>query len=99
MESARVRRHGGVRDPGAARAPRWFSRCGPFTRIGHIPGGGRPLLRDGGPISYQARPSSLVNPKPQTPGMEPAEHEPAELHESAGLDAGSLPLYHLALPG
>ena len=36
---------------------RWFSRCGQFTRIGHIPGQGRPLLREGGPISYEARPS------------------------------------------
>ena len=29
-----------------------------LTRIGHIPGGGRPLLREGGPISYQSRPSA-----------------------------------------
>ena len=38
--------------------PGWFSRCGPFTQIGHIPGGGRPLLREGGPISYQPRPEA-----------------------------------------
>ena len=42
----------------------WFSRCGPFTRIGHIPGG-RPLLRKGGLISYQPRPEATF---PQTPG-------------------------------
>ena len=30
------------------------SRCGPSTGIGHILGGGLPLLREGGPISYQA---------------------------------------------
>ena len=36
---------------------RCFSHFGDFTRCGHIPGGGRPLLREGGPISYEARPS------------------------------------------
>ena len=44
------------RPPVQNRKLRWFSRCGPFTRIGHIAGGGRPLLREGGPISYEARP-------------------------------------------
>ena len=33
-----------------------FSDKGQFTRIGHIPGGGQPLLREGGPISYEATP-------------------------------------------
>ena len=33
------------------------SHSGQFTRAGHIPGGGRPLLQEGGPISYEARPS------------------------------------------
>ena len=41
-----------------SRSLRWFSRCGPLTRIGHIPGVGRPLLREGGPISYEATPSA-----------------------------------------
>ena len=41
---------------------RWFSRCGQFTRIGHILGGGRPLLKEGGPISYMARPSGVFQP-------------------------------------
>ena len=31
---------------------------GQFTRISHIPLGGRPLLREGGPISEEARPSA-----------------------------------------
>ena len=39
----------------------WFSRCGQFTRIGHIPGGGRPLLREGGPISYETTPSAFFS--------------------------------------
>ena len=29
-----------------------------FTRIGHISGGGRPLLREGGPIRHEASRSS-----------------------------------------
>ena len=37
---------------------RWFSRFGPLTRNGHIPGRCRPLLREGGPISYQPRPEA-----------------------------------------
>ena len=37
----------------------WFSRSGQFTRIGHVSGAGRPLLREGGPISYEARPSAF----------------------------------------
>ena len=41
---------------------RWFSRCGQFTRIGHIPGEGRPLLRKDGPMSYEATPSASFQP-------------------------------------
>ena len=42
---------------------RWFSRFCHFTRTGHIPGGGgRPLLREGGPFSYEARPSRCFSP-------------------------------------
>ena len=41
---------------------RWSSRCGQFTGISHIPGGGQPLLREGGPISYEARPSASFQP-------------------------------------
>jgi len=37
----------------------WFSRCGQFTRISHIPGGRRPLWREG---SYEARPSGSFQP-------------------------------------
>ena len=39
-------------------------RLGQFTRIGHISEGGRPLLREGGPISYEPRPSRSSTPKP-----------------------------------
>ena len=41
---------------------RWFSRCSQFTRISHVPGEGRPLLREGGPISYEATPSASFQP-------------------------------------
>ena len=41
---------------------RWFSPFGKFTRIGHIPGEGWPLLREGGPMSYEARPSRCSIP-------------------------------------
>ena len=44
---------------------RWlhlFSRCSQCTRVGHVPGGGRPPLREGGPISYEARPSGFFQP-------------------------------------
>ena len=34
----------------------------PRRRIGHIPGGERPLLREGGPISYELRPSRSSSP-------------------------------------
>ena len=37
-------------------------RFGQFTRIGHIPGGGQPLLREGGPISYDPRPLRCSGP-------------------------------------
>ena len=37
---------------------------GHSTRIGHIRGGGRPLLREGGPISYEATPSRCSRPNP-----------------------------------
>ena len=33
-----------------------------FTRIGHVPGGVQPLLREGGPISYEATPSAVRQP-------------------------------------
>ena len=36
----------------------WCSRFGPLSRTGHIPGGWWPLLQQGGPISYQPRPSA-----------------------------------------
>jgi len=42
------------------RTLRWFSDRAQFTQIGHVPGGRRPLLREGGPISYEPRPSGLV---------------------------------------
>ena len=51
----------GQRSATRNRRLRWFSRCGQFTRIGHIPGGGRPLLREGGPISYE---SASFHPNP-----------------------------------
>ena len=38
--------------------------CPMLTRTGHIPGGGRPLLREGAPISYQPRPEATF-PKMQ----------------------------------
>ena len=37
------------------------------ARIGHIPGGGRQPLREGGPISHEARPSKFLQPPPQPP--------------------------------
>jgi len=43
-------------------SPLQTRRVGQFTRIGHIPGGGLPLLREGGPISYEARPSASFQP-------------------------------------
>ena len=49
-----------------------FSDKGQFTQIGHIPGGRRPLLREGGPISYEPGPSrssspfSILHPTPFT---------------------------------
>ena len=53
----------------------WFSRCGHFTRFGQIPGGGRPLLREVGPISYEATPSAFSQPNhpppPPPPGSGP----------------------------
>ena len=45
------------------------------TRIGHIPGGGRPLLREGGPISSEARPSILFF---SSGGSLPSEEETSE---------------------
>jgi len=36
-----------------------YSQC---TRIGHVPGEGRPLLWEGGPISYETRPSVCFLP-------------------------------------
>ena len=44
----------------------WCS-FGHFTQIGHIPGGGRPLWREGGPISYEPRPSASFRPLPPNP--------------------------------
>jgi hypothetical protein len=41
---------------------RWFILFGQFTRIGRISGGGRPLLQEGGPISYEQRPSPSSTP-------------------------------------
>ena len=42
-----------------------FSVKGQFTLLGHIPGGGRPLLREGAPISYQPRPeAAFPTPSP-----------------------------------
>ena len=38
---------------------RWFSRGGQLSRIGHIPGRGRPLLRQSGLICYETRPSGF----------------------------------------
>jgi len=46
----------------AAASVKWFSRCGHFTRIGQITEGGRPLLREGGPISYEAGLLDLSSP-------------------------------------
>ena len=46
--------------PRAPRHPATAVVKGQFTRIGHIPGGGQPLLREGGPISYDARPELKV---------------------------------------
>jgi len=42
---------------------RLFDRYSQFIRIGHVPGGGRPLLREGGPISYEATPSAFFLPR------------------------------------
>ena len=41
----------------SAPAKRRYSQ---FTRIGHVLGGGQPLWREGGPISYEARPSAFL---------------------------------------
>jgi len=48
-----------------------FSFFGPLTRNGHIPGGCRPLLWDGGPISYQPRPEATL-PKPKRASLNAA---------------------------
>ena len=42
--------------------PLLFSVKGQFTLRGHIPGGGRPLLREGSPISYQPMPEATSPP-------------------------------------
>ena len=48
---------------------RQFSEKGQFTRISHIPGGGgRPLLREGGQTSYEAKPSGFCRPDPGEAG-------------------------------
>ena len=47
----------------------------PLTRIGHIPGGRRPLLREGGPISYQPR-SSASFPQREKGNIHGREHKP-----------------------
>ena len=39
-----------------------LSRRSQFTRIGYVPGGGRPFWREGGTISYEARPSRRFQP-------------------------------------
>jgi len=45
--------------------PSGFSLKGQFTLLGHISGGGgRPLLREGAPISYQPRPEATSPPSP-----------------------------------
>ena len=41
----------------------WFSVKGQFTPLGHIPKGGRPLLREGTLISYQPRPEATSPPE------------------------------------
>ena len=38
---------------------RWFSRCGPFTRIGHIPGGGAATFAGGWPDQLPAKAFSI----------------------------------------
>ena len=40
-----------------------------FTRIGLVPGWGRPLLREGCPIGYEARPSGYFQPVTQKTPM------------------------------
>ena len=42
--------------------PACILRCGQSTPIAHIAGRGRPLLREGGPTSYEARPSGSCQP-------------------------------------
>ena len=51
-----IARNGSCPEPGTRHLLGW---CSQFTRIGHDPGGRRPLLRDGGPIIYRARPSAF----------------------------------------
>ena len=60
-----TRSHACAASPGVANVPRCTvlsSRFGHFTRIGHVPGGRGALLREGGPISYKARPSQCSCP-------------------------------------
>ena len=51
-----------VRSVTKSRKIRWFSHIGQCTRSGHFPGRRRPLLREGGPISYEPRPSRCSSP-------------------------------------
>ena len=61
-----------------------LSRCSQLTRIGHVPVEGRPLLREGGPISYEARPSGFFQP-------------PLERSSSPSQKVARCPLFRLCL--
>ena len=75
---------------------RWFGDEGEFTRMRHIPGGRRPLLREGGPISYEARPSPCFQPmltsrslqtKMGTPEAYPLNAPDSNCHDLASMTA------------
>ena len=47
----------------------WLVEVPPSLALTHVPGGGRPLLREGGPITYKARPSAFFSPSPSCAGL------------------------------
>ena len=60
-------------------------RFGQFTRIGHILGGGGALLREDGPVSYEATPSPSSDAAPHgrratSPGPAPSHLPPSNIN-------------------
>jgi hypothetical protein len=80
---------------GAIGAINWFSQYGQFTRIGHIPGGWRPLLRQVGPICYEPRLSPCsCTLEPLTSALQPFESRAMELKSAENTHSHSPTLTH-----